>query len=169
MMAVQPGGSIQGDEELAASGVGAGIGHGQDPFPAVSQAGTEFVVDGVARAAHAGAGGIPALDHEAVDDPVENDPVIESLLHQLPEVPGGFGSLVLKQLRSKISQIRMEMHFFVHVVHLVVVGLPSAAPGNRFCRGGRPGRPSNHRLSVVFAGRPACGPYGSGFKINWQN
>ena len=38
---------------------------------------------------------------------------------------------------------------------------------NRSCRGGRPGRPPNQRLSVCFLGRRACAPYGlCCFKIN---
>ena len=41
---------------------------------------------------------------------------------------------------------------------------------NRSCRGGRPGRPPNQRLSVCFAGRRACAPYGlCCFKINLPN
>ena len=40
---------------------------------------------------------------------------------------------------------------------------------NRSCRGGRPGRPPNQQLTMCFAGRRACAPYGlCCFKINLQ-
>ena len=40
---------------------------------------------------------------------------------------------------------------------------------NRFRGGGRPGRPPNQQLTMCFAGRPVCAPYGSCcFKINLQ-
>mgnify|MGYP001778648413 FL=1 len=40
---------------------------------------------------------------------------------------------------------------------------------NRFCRGGRPGRPPNQQLTMCFAGRRACAPYSlCCFKINLQ-
>jgi len=41
---------------------------------------------------------------------------------------------------------------------------------NRFRRGDRPGRPPNQQLTMCFAGRRACAPYGlCCFKINLQN
>ena len=41
---------------------------------------------------------------------------------------------------------------------------------NHFRKGGRPGRPPNQQLTMCFAGRRACAPYGlCCFKINLQN
>ena len=83
------------DKELAASGVGAaGVGHG-DGAPDVGVALPELVLDGVSGSAHAGSGGVPALDHESVDDPVEDDAVVEALLRQFHEVAGGDGHVIV--------------------------------------------------------------------------
>src|SRR5688572_24411923 len=43
----------------------------------------EFLLQLLAGAAHAGAGGIAGLRHEAVDDAVEDDAIIEFLTRQL--------------------------------------------------------------------------------------
>src|SRR5690606_9295158 len=75
--AVQPVGLHVGDEELAAIGVRAGIGHGQDPA-LVGHAVAGLVLEPVARAAAAGALGAAALDHEVGDDPVEVQAVVET-------------------------------------------------------------------------------------------
>ena len=62
------------DEELAAVGVGPGVGHGQRPELVASRRG-ELVGELVARAPGAGPGGVTALEHEAGDDAVEDDAV----------------------------------------------------------------------------------------------
>src|SRR5919109_545354 len=64
------------DEELAAVGVGAGIGHRQDAGFAVSQCGVEFVGELVAGATVSLPERIAALDHEAVDHAMEHDAVV---------------------------------------------------------------------------------------------
>ena len=63
------------DEELAAVGVGAGVGH-RDRTDLVATRGRQFVLEAVAGATTAGAGGVAALAHEAVDDAVEDDAVV---------------------------------------------------------------------------------------------
>jgi hypothetical protein len=67
-------------EELAAIGVGAGVGHGHraDLVAALHR----LVREAVAGAAAAGAGGVAALAHEAVDDAVEDDAVVVVLRGQ---------------------------------------------------------------------------------------
>ena len=65
MLAGEPAGVGNGDEELAAVGVGAGVGHGE--FAGLLEAvcgALGFVSELVAGAAHAGAFGVAALDHE---------------------------------------------------------------------------------------------------------
>ena len=92
------------NEELATGGVGGhGAGHGQNAA-AVKQlvleaVGTELALDAVAGAAGANALGVAALDHKAGDDPVENDAVIEALLHQGDKVVDGVGGHLRVQLR----------------------------------------------------------------------
>ena len=79
------------DEELAPGRVRSlGPGHAQNA-PRVAQIVVkaiclEFALDAVAGAAHAGAVGAPALDHEPVNAPVENEPVIKPLFYERDEV-----------------------------------------------------------------------------------
>ena len=97
------GGLLHHDEELAAGGVGPhGAGHGQHTavmLKVVLEAVlAELTLDGVAGAAHAGALGVAALDHEAGDDPVEDQAVVKALVHQRNEVVDGVGGDVGVQL-----------------------------------------------------------------------
>ena len=57
-----------------------------------------LALDGVARAAHAGAFRVTALDHEAADHPVEDQAVIEALARQAQEIIDCVRSLVRIQL-----------------------------------------------------------------------
>ena len=50
MVPVKPGRGSQRDEELAAAGIGTGIGHGKDAFAVVGQPFAELIFDPVARA-----------------------------------------------------------------------------------------------------------------------
>ena len=52
----------------------------------------------VAGAAHAGASGVAALNHEAGDDAVEDQAVVEALFDQVDEVLDGIGRDVRVQL-----------------------------------------------------------------------
>src|SRR5690606_3761680 len=85
----------QVDEELAAPGVGPGIGHGNGP-PIVSIIISELVFDGVARSTHARSLGISALNHEAVYDSVEDHPIVKALLDQTQEVTCGDGHVAIE-------------------------------------------------------------------------
>ena len=60
---------------------------------------SEFPLDLPAGAAHAAAVRAPALDHEARDDPVEDQAVIKSLLDQVDEVVHGVGRDLGVELR----------------------------------------------------------------------
>ncbi len=103
VLPVQMGGVLMHDEELAAGGVHSlGPGHAENA-PGVAQVvghavGGEFALDAVAGAAHAGAVGAAALDHEAGDDPVEGQAVVKALVGQGDEVVDGVGGLVGVQL-----------------------------------------------------------------------
>ena len=102
--AVQVGGLVHHDEELAAGGIGVhGPGHGQHP-PVVGQVILESILgelplDGVARTAHAGALGTAALDHKAGDAAVEDQAVVKALLDQGNEVVHAVGSRLGVELR----------------------------------------------------------------------
>ena len=86
------------DEELRAVRVGAGVGHRQrapDDLVVV-----ELVLEGVAGTAGAGALRAPALDHEVLDDAVEDEPVVEALGGELAEVLDGLGGVLVEQLED---------------------------------------------------------------------
>ena len=91
VLLIEMRGVLMHDEELASGGVGVhGARHGQDAalvleivLKAVHK---ELALDAVAGAAHAGAGGVAALDHKVFDDAVEDQAVIEALVGQINEV-----------------------------------------------------------------------------------
>ena len=106
VLAVQMRSRSHHHKELAAGGVGChGAGHGQHAglvnqvILAEAVAG-ELAVDLIAGAAHAVSVGAAALDHEAGDDPVEGQAVIEALVSQRDEVVDGVGSLLGIQLAA---------------------------------------------------------------------
>lgn len=70
-------GCTERNKELRAVGVWPGVGHAQNPRAVVGQLVVELVVEGVAGATATGAGGVPTLNHEALDDPVEDDVVVQ--------------------------------------------------------------------------------------------
>jgi len=91
VLAVEELAVLMHDEELAAGGVG-GLrsGHGQNAAlvreVVLHAVELEFALDAVAGTAHAGAVGAAALDHEAGDDPVEDEAVVKALVRKGDEV-----------------------------------------------------------------------------------
>src|SRR5690606_41504193 len=88
VVALQPGGGGGGDEELRAVGAAPrdlpGVRHGEHVGLGEVQLGVDLVVEGVAGAPRAGTDGVPALDHEVGADPVDEDAVVQRLVHLLP-------------------------------------------------------------------------------------
>lgn len=97
------------DEELGASGVGAGVGHGDGPAD-VGVSFPELVLDLVAGTSGTVALRIPSLDHETVDDPVEGESVVESLFGEFDEVACGDGHVVVHQ-KCDVAHVRMHLYF----------------------------------------------------------
>ena len=64
IMVLKPRRRYDGDKELRAARIGAGIGHSQDTGLAEIKALAEFVGNGLFRAAAAGTSRVTALDHE---------------------------------------------------------------------------------------------------------
>ena len=98
------------DEELAAGGVhGLGAGHRQHAAlvadGVLHAVGGELTLDAVAGAADADALGVAALDHEAGDDPVEDQAVIEALLDEADEIVHADGSQVRIQLCDDLAAV----------------------------------------------------------------
>jgi len=73
------------NEELGSPGVRSGICH-RDCTPVVPVGVRELVLDRVAGSTHAGARRIAALQHETIDDTVEDHAVIESFFHERFEI-----------------------------------------------------------------------------------
>lgn len=102
---VQMGRAPVHDEKLGARGIRMhGAGHGQDSgcvfqviFDAVSG---KFALDVITGAAHAASFGTAALDHESIDDPVEDKAVVEFLVYQADEIVHGNGSGLRVQFKT---------------------------------------------------------------------
>ena len=93
VLAIEPGGGDMGDEELAAIGARARIGHGEETGAIMLESWSKFVGKFVAGAAHAGAGRVATLDHEIRDNAVEGEAIVEALACQIEEVGDGKGCL----------------------------------------------------------------------------
>jgi hypothetical protein len=107
------------EEELRAGGVGvAGAGHGE--HAALVAAGVELLLELVARAAGAGAGGVAALDHEAGDDAVEDDALVVPVARQEHEAVDVLRRVLRVQLQFDrtrggvdlrgVSLVRVDRH-----------------------------------------------------------
>src|SRR5690606_14081229 len=79
VLAIQPRAGDVRDEELAAVGRGAGIGHGQHAT-LVREPRVDFVLEAIARATCAGAAGAATLDHEVGNLPMKRQAVVEAAL-----------------------------------------------------------------------------------------
>ena len=103
VLAVQVLGVGVHDEELAARGVGGGGTRHAENAPLVLQVvldtvEKELALDAVAGAAHAGALGAAALNHEAGNDSVEDQTIIKMVIAQVDEVADALGRFVGIQL-----------------------------------------------------------------------
>src|ERR1035437_2744171 len=108
VLIVEPRGGGDGDEELAAVGVGSGVGHGEEAVARVFQSGVELVGEFVAGSAPAGAFGAAALDHEIRNDAVKNRAVVEWLtgfgtIGKRDKVVHGVGHLVGEELGFELA------------------------------------------------------------------
>src|SRR5215467_13437031 len=119
MVAGKPGRGGHGDKKLASVGSGPGIRHGQFAGLVEFMRGAlGLVLEFVSRAAHAGAAGIAALDHEVGNHAVKNSAAIKRSGAALPahavlpwaiafgqinEVLGGDGSIFVKQAANDLA------------------------------------------------------------------
>ncbi len=98
----------QGNEKLAAVRIRAGVGHREDAFGVVFELRMDFVGKGITGTSAAGACGIAALNHEAVDHAMEDDTVVKVLFRQLDEIRHGVGGLLIEKFDSEIPHRRFK-------------------------------------------------------------
>src|SRR5699024_6686761 len=118
-----------GDEERGAVRAGAGIGHRQQVRAVELQLRMELVGERVTRSAGTGAERATALDHEAVDDPMEPEAVVEPLRTRLArlrvaplprtfgetdEVVDGLRRVIGEEFDHDVAAVRLQRR--VHVL-----------------------------------------------------
>src|SRR5918992_3828539 len=128
VLAVEPGSRVgRDDEELAAVRVRPAVGHRQRA--AHDLVVVDLVLELVARAAGAGSLRAAALDHEVLDDAVEDQPVVVAVLRQLHEVLDGLRGIFLEQL--ELDRPVVGVHG--RLAHrLLVTSTRSSVPRTRF-------------------------------------
>ena len=117
VLAVEPSRSHRGDEELRAVGARdlaghvtalAGVRHSELVGLVEDELGVNLVVEGVAGAAHTGAVGVAALNHEVLDDAVKDHTIIEALLGQVDEVLDRLRRLIAEKVDDDIAVVRVN-------------------------------------------------------------
>ena len=132
---------------------GPGVGHGQRADLVAAGLG-QLVLEAVAGAAAAGAGGVAALDHEVADDPVEDDALVVAVAGEEHEVVHRLGR------RRRIERDHQVTHRRHHGGRVALGGI-DAHLGRvvELLRLGR--RAVGGREGVGHGGdpiAPACGP-----------
>jgi len=99
------------DEELAPSGIGAGICHG-DRSTVIPVVVCEFILDHVTGPTPACAGRVPTLDHKTIDDPVEDYTVVITFFHERFKVAccNGHGRV---ERYGDVAHVRLEFNQFL--------------------------------------------------------
>lgn len=87
------------DEELRTTGITTCVSHGESAFFVLVRVVLHFALDGVARAASAGALRATALCDEARDDAVERETIVEAVVCQLLEVLYSARSVLVEHLK----------------------------------------------------------------------
>ena len=80
VLAIEPRGCHMGYEELAPIGARTRVCHREDARPIVGKALIDLIGEGIAGSAGPGPLGAAPLDHEVLDDPVEDQIVVEGLV-----------------------------------------------------------------------------------------
>ena len=109
VLAVEPVGDDVGDKELAAVGVGPGVGHGQHARLVVLLGqGAGFIVKFVARVARARALRAAGLNHEVGDHAVKGQAIVEAVLGELDEVARGLGAVLGEQFNLDVTFVGLD-------------------------------------------------------------
>src|SRR5262252_1270755 len=105
MLSIQVRSGRQRDEKLAAVRVWAGVRHREDSLRGVFQLGMKLVRKLIPGSATSGAGWIAALNHEAVDDSMEDNAIVEFLLCKLHEILNRLWCLLRRNSTMALSSI----------------------------------------------------------------
>ncbi len=97
-----------GDEELAAVGVRARVGHREHAALVAQRVALRLVAEGVARAARARALGAAALDHEVGDHAVELQAVVEAAPRERDEVVDRLRGVLGKQVEHDVAALGLD-------------------------------------------------------------
>ncbi len=150
--AVQPRCGVEGDEELRAVRAGPGVGHRQEASLVEGEVRDYLVVEPVAGPARAGPRRVAGLGHEALDDPMERDAVVEAVEGEEHEVVHRRGRPVLVEVEDQIALARAQDGDVVQALFQDVGGrvedaarlvrqrLHALEPFRQRVRGGRRGR-----------------------------
>jgi hypothetical protein len=98
------------DKELGTPGIGTGVCHGDGPA-IVPVTGWEFIRYRVTRAAATGPGRVASLNHETVDNTVEDYTVIVAFLYKSLKIARGDGHIVSKGNPDR-AHVRFERYGF---------------------------------------------------------
>ena len=93
------------DEELAAIGVRASIGHAQTTGLVSVRVAPSLILEGIAWAPCAGAMRTSALSHKARDDPMEGEPIVVPVTCQEYEVIHRLGGFGRKELQFNVTLV----------------------------------------------------------------
>jgi len=97
---MEPGSGYGCDEELAAVGAGAGVGHGEQAGLVEGEIARTLICEGFTPdrlAAHARPGGVATLDHELFDDAVKDDAVVIPVVNMGSEIFAGLGCNIVEE------------------------------------------------------------------------
>ena len=100
------------DEELAAAGVVTCVCHRQCSAVVPVMKG-EFILDRITRAPAAGSGRVAALEHETVDDPMEDYSIIVAFFYKCLEITGRYGHFWIEGDRD-VTHIGLKPDLFLN-------------------------------------------------------
>src|SRR5262249_27393933 len=150
---VEPGCGGVRDEELRAVGIRAGVGHRENAGAVVLEVFVEFVFEGVAGAAGAGAFGATALDHKVGDHAGPFQTVVKAFAGKLLEIGDRLGRFIVEQLDADVSSVCFDRGYFHVRTAPTIIDCPRGQLGSiapsRASGKGRRGRGNTAKTAVT--------------------
>ena len=101
-----------GNKKLGTIAVGSGIGHREDARSVVPEIFMELVFELISRTPGTRPLGATGLDHEVSNDTVECQTIVEAVIGEFLEIFNRLGHLVVVQLYSNVSFVRLNQRDF---------------------------------------------------------